>query len=68
MLMDKHAEGALVIGYEGLIEGLHLPDPDDRHLLAAAIRGRVDVIVTANVRDFPADILTFFEIEGAAPG
>jgi predicted nucleic acid-binding protein len=67
MLMDKHAEGALVIGYEGLIEGLHLPDPDDRHVLAAAVRGRVDVIVTANVRDFPADILTFFEIEAQHP-
>jgi hypothetical protein len=38
MLMDKHAEDALVTGYEGLIEGLHLPDPDDRHVLAAAIR------------------------------
>lgn len=31
MLMDKHAEDALVTGYEDLIEGLRLPDPDDRH-------------------------------------
>src|SRR5438105_5007018 len=43
MLMDQHAEDALVTGYEDLIEGLHLPDPDDRHVLAAAIRGRADV-------------------------
>jgi predicted nucleic acid-binding protein len=63
MLMDKHAEDALVTGYEDLIEGLQLPDPDDRHVLAAAIWARADVIVTANVRDFPADILTPFEIE-----
>src|SRR6202050_1213100 len=62
MLMDKHATDALVTGYEDLIEGLQLPDPDDRHVLAAAIRGRADVIITANVRDFPADILTPFEI------
>jgi len=39
MLMDKHAEDALVTGYEDLIEGLQLPDLDDRHVLAAAIRG-----------------------------
>jgi predicted nucleic acid-binding protein len=67
MLMDKHAPDALVTGYEDLIEGLELPDPDDRHVLAAAIRGRADVIVTANVRDFPADTLTPFEIEAQHP-
>jgi predicted nucleic acid-binding protein len=67
MLMDKHATDALVTGYEDLIEGLQLPDPDDRHVLAAAIRGHADVIVTVNVRDFPADILTPFEIEAQHP-
>src|SRR5271166_5385363 len=34
--MDDHAEDSLVTGYKPLIEGLHLPDPDDRHVLAAA--------------------------------
>src|SRR5260370_26917417 len=57
MLMDLHAADALVTGYEDLIEALKLPDPDDRHVLAAAIRGRADVIVTANLRHFPANIL-----------
>ena len=37
-LMDRHVRDAKVYGYEPLIEGLDLPDPDDRHVLAAAIR------------------------------
>jgi hypothetical protein len=67
MLMDTHAEDALVAGYEDLIEGLHLPDPGDRHVLAAAIRGRADVIVTRNVKDFPADALAPFGIDAQHP-
>jgi predicted nucleic acid-binding protein len=67
MLMDKHATDALVTGYEELIEGLHLPDPDDRHVLAAAIRGRADVIVTSNLKDFPADALKPHGIEAQHP-
>jgi predicted nucleic acid-binding protein len=67
MLMDKHAEDALVTGYEDLIEGLHLPDPNDRHVLAPAIRARADVIVTRNMRDFPADVLGPFGIEAQHP-
>ena len=42
MLMDQHATDALVTGYEDLIPGLNLPDPNDWHRLAAAIRGRAD--------------------------
>ena len=43
-------------GYESLIETLDLPEADDCHVLAAAIAARasVIVIVTNNVRDFPA--------------
>lgn len=67
MLMDRHASDALVSGFEDLIEGLHLPDPNDRHVLAAAIRGKADVIVTANLRDFPANVLGQFGIEPQHP-
>ena len=63
MLMDEHAVDALVTGYEGMIAGLQLPDPDDRHVLAAAICGRADVIVTMNLRDFPAEMIAPFGIE-----
>ena len=52
-LMNAHARNALVENYEDLIPALTLPDPNDRHVLAAAIRGRADVIVTYNTRDFP---------------
>jgi predicted nucleic acid-binding protein len=67
MLMDKHAVDALVTDYEDLIPGLHLPDPDDRHVLAAAIRGHADVIVTMNLWDFPSDIVGSFGIEVQHP-
>ena len=62
MPMDLHAADALVSGYEDLMEGLQLPDPNDRHVLAAAIRGRADVIVTADLRHFPAKVLRQFGI------
>lgn len=46
-----------VVGYETLIPGLSLPDLDDRHVLAAAIVGKASVIVTWNLKDFPAAAL-----------
>jgi hypothetical protein len=43
-LMNSHVRDALIHDYEDLIPALSLPDPNDRHVLAAAIKGRVDVI------------------------
>lgn len=44
---------ALVTEWEELISTIYLPDPDDRHVVAAARAGRADVIVTDNLADFP---------------
>jgi hypothetical protein len=46
-------EDCLVLGYEPLIEIIDLPDPDDRHVLAAAIKVNAQLIVTRNRKDFP---------------
>jgi hypothetical protein len=44
---------ALATEWEPLVSTIQLPDPDDRHVVAAALGGRADVIVTDNLADFP---------------
>ena len=66
-LMDQAIPDGLVTGYETLIEGLTLPDADDRHVLAAAIRCNASVIVTFNEKDFPAPALASYGIEAQHP-
>ncbi len=61
-LMNSHVRDCLVTGYEDLIEAITLPDPDDRHVLAAAIRAGADVIVTSNLSDFRKDVLAKYGI------
>lgn len=66
-LMNMHVRDCLVNGYEPLINGLELPDVDDRHVVAAAVRARADVIVTFNLKDFPNPYLASFGIEAQHP-
>lgn len=66
-LMNRCVPDCLIEGYEGLIEALELPDPDDRHVLAAAIAGHVDAIVTFNLMDFPAHALRTYQIDAQHP-
>lgn len=66
-LMNLALPDANVTGFETLIEGVTLPDPDDRHVLAAAIRANAEVIVTLNLKDFPNDVLGVFGIEALHP-
>ena len=65
--MDDAIEDCLVTGYEPLISSLVLPDEGDKHVLAAAIACRADVIVTFNLKDFPSAVLKSFGIEAQHP-
>ena len=51
--METAFPDAQVDDWETLVPTIELPDPDDRHVVAAAVRGRADVIVTDNLKDFP---------------
>ena len=65
--MDRATRDCLVTSYEALVTALTLPDPDDRHVLATAIVGRSDAIVTQNQKDFPPETLEPFGIETQHP-
>lgn len=65
--MDQAFDESNVKGYKSLIEGLHLPDKDDRHVLAVAIRSEADIIVTFNKKDFPGKALKSYGIDVQAP-
>ena len=66
-LMQVAVPDCMVSGFEPLEPGLELPDPDDRHVLAAAIRANAQVIVTFNLDDFPPDALAPYDIEAKHP-
>jgi len=66
-LMNEAVLDCMVHDYENLIEALTLPDPNDRHVFAAAIRCRADVIVTYNLKDFPEEILSQQDIQAQHP-
>ena len=65
--MDRAVLGALVTEYEPLIPALNLPDPDDGHVLAAAIRCNAQAIVTFNLKHFPKAALEPFGVEALHP-
>jgi predicted nucleic acid-binding protein len=67
VLMRSAFDGACVENFEPLETGLWLPDPDDRHVLAAAVVGGAQAIVTKNLKDFPAAALRPFDMEAVHP-
>jgi hypothetical protein len=66
-LMEQHIPEAIVEDYDGLVDQLTLPDDGDRHVLAAAIKGDAEILVTANLKHFPASALARYGIEALHP-
>jgi PIN domain len=66
-LMEKAIPDAMISGYERFIPTIELPDQDDRHVVAAALVGHADAIVTFNLKDFPPDVLTPLRLEAQHP-
>jgi hypothetical protein len=64
--METHFEDARVVGHDSLLPLLTC-DPKDRHVLAAAVHGRAQQLVTFNIRDFPAASVAAFEVEVVTP-
>ncbi len=65
--MNATFEDALVAGWQGLVAGLDLPDDNDRHVFAAAIRGGAQSLVAFNLKDFPLTQLETYGIETRHP-
>lgn len=66
-LMCEAIPDCLVTGFDPLIASIELPDADDRHVLAAAIKSHAQVIVTYNLDHFPATTLRPFHIDAQHP-
>ena len=65
--MAQAIPDSLITGYERFAMNIELPDLDDRHVLAAALVGHADAIVTFNLKDFPAATLKSFNLEAQHP-
>ncbi len=66
VMLDAFPDSSIK-GYESFIEAIELPDPKDRHVVAAAMRGHCDVIITENVKDFPEVELEKYGLEAQHP-
>jgi hypothetical protein len=66
-MMNQTVLDCLITNYEDLIDAIDLPDPGDKHIVAAAIRGGCDAIITTNLKDFPKDKLLNYGIEAQHP-
>ncbi|MCB9680860.1 MAG: PIN domain-containing protein [Alphaproteobacteria bacterium] len=66
-LMNGAIRDVQVDGYQALVGALDLPDPGDRHVLAAAIQCGAQSIITHNLKDFPAERLAPHGVEAMSP-
>ena len=66
-LMTQAVADCIVTGFDALVDGLDLPDADDRHVLAAGIRAGAQAIITFNLDDFPEDKLAPYNMQAKHP-
>ena len=66
-LMNRSVLDSLVSGYEQFTPVVKLPDENDRHVVAAAIRCGASAVVTCNTKDFPASELEKYDLEAIRP-
>jgi PIN domain len=66
-LMNRALPRATVTGYEHHLTAVRLPDPNNRHIVAAAIAGRASLILTWNLRHFPPNELKKYGLERETP-
>ena len=64
--MERYFADAMITGYEDLVPTM-TNDQKDRHVLAAAVRGGAEVLVTFNTKDFPAESVEPFDLEIVRP-
>jgi predicted nucleic acid-binding protein len=57
-LMEAHIPNVMVTGDQRRIASLVVPDPNDRHVLAAALHCKAHVLVTTNLKHFPKSVLS----------
>jgi predicted nucleic acid-binding protein len=65
--MDQAIGHDLIENYERHVDSLSLPDPDDRHVLAAAIEAGAEILLTYNLRDFPKSVVATYGITVVHP-
>jgi predicted nucleic acid-binding protein len=66
-MMSENFSDSLITNHHALVKAIDLPDANDRHVVAAAIAGHADVIVTFNLKDFPEIALREFDLEAQHP-
>lgn len=65
--MERAFEDATVVDFDGYLPSCSgLPDPDDAHVVAAALKTQAALIVTENLNDFPAAVLESLNLEAKA--